>query len=118
MLRIAGIACGLLALFLAVEGGAAADKKATKNQMVKGTVKTVDTEKDVLVVNQKVKNEVVDRELSILNTTEFQVTLKSGETKSAAGRDGLRLLEGLEGASIAIKCDKDVNVLSVKAKAK
>jgi hypothetical protein len=86
--------------------------------MVKGTVKTVDTDKDVLVINQKVKNEVVDRELSITPAVEFTVTKKGAESKTASGRDGLRLLEGLEGSSVQVKCDKDVNVISVKVKAK
>ena len=116
MLRIAGIVCAAVALFLLTSAGSA-QGTAKKNQMVKGTIKVVETDKDVLIVSQKVKNEAVDRELSILNTTEFEVT-KNGKTETGVGREGLRLLEGHEGAQVNVKCDKDVNVLSVKVKAK
>jgi hypothetical protein len=113
MIRLAAIACTLLAVaFLAhvpTEGA-----MQQKNQMVKGTIKEVQTDKDVLVVLQKVKNESVDRELSIEPTTEFVVT-RAGQTKTATGSNGLKLLEGAKGAMVQIKCDKDVKVLQVKA---
>ena len=116
MIRALGILTTLLALvFLA--GGEAAAGKAQKNQMVKGTIKSVDTSKDLLVVNQKVKNESVERELSITPDTEFVVTI-GGQTKTANGRAGLQLLEGKTGSSVQVKCDKDVNVLKVTVKAK
>ena len=109
----------LLALVLFIGNDAASGQvQAKKNQMVKGTVKTVDTDKNVLIVNQKVKNETVDRELSILETTEFVVTDKSGGTKEGVGSAGLKLLVGREGAAVQVKCDKDVNVLKVTVKAK
>ena len=88
-----------------------------KQQMVKGTIKTVDTSKDLLVINQKVKNETVDRELSILDTTEFVVMTASGK-REAVGNAGLRLLEGQEGANVQVRCDKDVNVLKVTVTSK
>jgi hypothetical protein len=46
--------------------------------------------------------------------TEFVITI-GNEKKELAGKDGLALLEGKEGASVQVKCDKDVNVLKVKA---
>src|SRR5207302_238611 len=64
MIRLFAAACTLFALTLFV-GDATVDAQAKKNQMVKGTIKLVDTSKDLLVINQKVKNETVDRELSI-----------------------------------------------------
>jgi hypothetical protein len=113
--RSLGILCGLLAFVIVV--GSLSAGATQKNQMVKGTIKLVDTSKDLLVINQKVKNEVVDRELSILDTTEF-VLMIGNEKKEASGRDGLKLLEGREGANVAVKCDKDVNVLKVTVKVK
>jgi hypothetical protein len=105
------VVCALVAVPLFVGPAAAADK-AAKNQMVKGTIKVVDLAKKVLVVNQKVKNEVVDRELSITEDAEF--VIKTGkETKEASGSEGLALLEGKEGSQVAVKCDKDVKVLKV-----
>jgi hypothetical protein len=92
-------------------GAAAADKPA-KNQMVKGTIKTIDVDKQVLVVNQKVKDEVVERQLDNLGTTEFVVTTDK-DTVTKSGAEGLELLKGHEGASVKVKCDKDVNVLQV-----
>ena len=86
----------------------------TKNQMVKGTIKSVNLDNSVLVVNQQVKNETVERQLDILGTTEFEVTI-GGDTKTATGKDGLALLVGKEGAKVKVKCDKDVNVLKVTA---
>lgn len=86
--------------------------KAAKNQMVKGTIKSVDYQKALLIVDQKVKNETVQRELSITETTEF-VFKENGEEKSAIGKEGLIILEGKEGSAVQVKCDKDVNVLRV-----
>jgi len=121
MRRFLAFVCVGLALTMALfaDPTAAADKVQVKvkNQMVKGTIKSVDADKDVLVINQKVKNEVVDRELSILDTTEFVVTTATG-TKTATGNAGLQLLEGREGSSVQVKCDKDVNVLKVTVTSK
>jgi hypothetical protein len=119
MLRFAGVVCAVVAvgLFLTVGSVARAQNTKKKNQMVKGTIKSVDADKDLLVILQKVKNESVDRELSITADTEVTVTAK-GKTESGSGKNGLRLLEGLEGSSVSVKCDKDVNVLSVKVRAK
>jgi hypothetical protein len=110
---IRAIACGLafLGLFFLV-GSMPVEAQAKKAQMVKGTIKEVQLDKDVLIVNQKVKNEFVDRELSILSSTEFVVTIK-GEKKEATGSAGLKLLENSKGSSVQVKCDKDVNVLKV-----
>jgi hypothetical protein len=97
-----------VALVLFVGVGSAADKQAKqKNQMVKGTIKSVDVNKNLLIVNQKVKNEFVERQLDIQGTTEFIVNGPGGK-KEAVGTAGLELLEGKEGATIAVKCDKDV----------
>ena len=111
MARLFTAASGFLVMVLLAAGGEAGGK-AVKNQMVKGTIKVVDTSKDLLVINQKVKSEVVDRELSILDTTEF-VVMSAGGKKEAVGKEGLRLLVGKEGSTVAVKCDKDVNVLKV-----
>jgi hypothetical protein len=112
-MRTFGTLCAVLALLAFVGNGAAADKP----QMVKGTVKSVDVSKKVLIVNQKVKNEVVDRELSILDTTEWIIMI-GNEKKEAVGAVGLQLIEGKEGSTITVKCDKDVNVLKVTVKVK
>ena len=109
MMRIA--VCALFALGLFV-GVGAADDKPVKNQMVKGTVKSVNVKDGVLVVNQKVKNEIVERQLDIKSSTEFVITI-NGEKKEVNGKEGLELL--VEGASVTVKCDKDVNVLKVTA---
>ena len=109
-------ACALLALGLFVGVGSAADK-AVKNQMVKGTVKSADVSTGVLIVNQKVKNETVERQLDIKDTTEFVITI-GDEKKELSGKDGLALLVDKEGSQVTIKCDKDVNVLKVTAKIK
>jgi hypothetical protein len=114
MVRLLAGVLTLLAL-VAFTGGLTAG--AQKPQMVKGTIKSVDTSKDLLIVNQKVKNEFVDRELSILSTTEFVVT-NGSDKKEGTGKVGLALLEGKEGSSIQVKCDKDVNVLKVTVKVK
>jgi len=116
MIRIMACAITLLGVVL-FTGGELAAGKAKKNQMVKGTIKTVDVSKDLLIVNQKVKNDFVDRELSILSTTEF-VIITGKDKKEGVGKDGLRLLEGKEGSQVAVKCDKDVNVLKVTVKIK
>lgn len=112
MLRAAAV---VFALVIFVGYADAADKpKAAKNQMVKGTVKSVDVSKSLLIVAQKLKNETVERQLDIKNDTEFVITI-NGEKKEASGKDGLALLEGKEGAMVNVKCDKDVNVLKVTA---
>jgi hypothetical protein len=112
MVRSIAILSGLLALAILVSS---TDAGAQKAQMVKGTVKLVDSSKDLLVVNQKVKNEVVDRELSILASTEFVINV-GGQKKELTGSAGLKALEAIEGrigAPVQVKCDKDVNVLKV-----
>ena len=112
MVRMFAIACTLFAfLFLLSAGSEGAANQ--KPQMVKGTIKEVQLDKSVLIINQKVKNDVVDRELSIESTTEFIVMVK-GEKKIGTGADGFKLLEGAKGATVAVKCDKDVKVLQVK----
>jgi hypothetical protein len=118
MVRTVGVAivCALVAVAFCVEDGSAA-AKTKKNQMVKGTIKSVDTSKSLLIVNQKLKTEFVDRELSILETTQF-VIMQGKDKKEAVGADGLQLLEGHEGAPVAVKCDKDVNVLRVTVRLK
>jgi hypothetical protein len=119
MVRVVAFSCvavvAALALLLGSE--ASAGNKAARNQMVKGTIKVVDPSKNLLIVNQKLKNEVVDRELSITEDTEF--VLKVGkETKEASGTAGLELLQDQVGAPVRIRCDKDVNVLKVTVTAK
>jgi hypothetical protein len=115
---VLGCACALFAfLILALSNADAGGKAKKKNQMVKGTIKLVDPAKNLLVVNQKVKNETVDRELSILDTTEF-VIQTGKDKKEATGKGGLELLVGKEGAQVQVKCDKDVNVLKVLVKIK
>jgi hypothetical protein len=110
MLRVLG--CTVVGLSLAIFAASDAISAPQKNQMVKGTIKSVDTSKDLLIVNQKVKNETVDRELSILESTEFLV-IDGADKKEAVGRAGLRLLEGKENSPVQVKCDKDVNVIKV-----
>src|SRR5262249_55564627 len=107
-------AYALVALMLIVGNATAADKaaKAAKNQMVKGTIKLVDASKNLLIVSQKVKNENVDRELSITEKVEF-VIKDGGDVKEGTGPECLRVLEGKEGSMVQVKCDKDVNVLKV-----
>ena len=116
MVRLLSIAC-VIAGFAFLLAGVTGEVQAQKAQMVKGTIKDVQVDKDVLIINQKVKNEVVDRELSILSTTEFEVT-KGGTTTKATGSAGLKLLEGSKGSMVNVKCDKDVNVLKVTVKIK
>jgi hypothetical protein len=112
-----GLACALFAVMILALGNADAGGKTKKNQMVKGTIKLVDPAKNLLVVKQKLKNETVDRELSILDTTEF-VIVTGKDKKEATGKGGLELLVGKEGSQVQVKCDKDVNVLKVTVKLK
>jgi hypothetical protein len=119
--------CAVLVGAFAVGSIAAADKKdakdppagkAVKAQMVKGTIKFVDPAKALLIVNQKLttkdgKTQIVDRELSIESTTEFVI---NGD--EYVGKGALEELVGKEGASVQIKCDKDVKVLKVTVKGK
>jgi len=114
MMRTVAYSLAAVVLF-AVSGTAA--PKAGKNQMVKGTIKSVNVKAMVLVVSQKVKNESVDRQLDIKADTEFVITVGK-ETKEVSGKEGLSLLEDNVGAQVSVKCDKDVNVLQVKAKLK
>jgi len=107
------IACALLAVGLFAVTGTAIGQ-AQKNQMVKGTIKSVNVKEGVLVVLQKVKNETVERQLDIKEVTEFTITI-GDEKKEVAGKEGLAILEGNEGAQVQVKCDKDVNVLKVTA---
>src|SRR3954471_14912993 len=97
MVRILAMACTLFAFALLFQGSSEGASQQKKPQMVKGTIKEVQTDKDVLIVNQKVKNEFVDRELSILSTTEFEVT-KNGSKQTGIGSAGLKLLEGTKGS--------------------
>ena len=113
MVRLLAITCSLFA-FMLVLHGVTDGAQQQKNQMVKGTIKSVDIDKSVLIINQKVKNDVVDRELSIEESTTFIVMIK-GEKKEGVGAAGFKLLEGAKGANVQVKCDKDVKVLSVKA---
>jgi hypothetical protein len=110
MVRFLTVAGSLAVMLVLLQGPAEGVQQ--KPQMVKGTIKEVQLDKDVLIVNQKVKNEFVDRELSILNTTEFVVMTK-GVKSEGVGSAGLKLLENAKGASVQVKCDKDVNVLKV-----
>lgn len=111
-LTLAGVALAVALLVGASDATAAAQKQ----QMVKGTVKSADAKELVLVVNQKVKNETVDRQLSITPTTEFEITDADGKVTKTTGKEGLALL--VAGADVQVKCDKDVNVLKVTAKLK
>jgi hypothetical protein len=118
MLRAVVCACALAALVGLVGTSDAADKtQAQKNQMVKGTIKSVNVKDGVLVVNQKVGNETVERQLDIKDVTEFEIMI-GNDKKSLTGKAGLELLDGKEGSSVQVKCDKDVNVLKVTAKIK
>ena len=103
---------GCASLLLVVLGGApAAPAQKKMAQMVTGTIKSVDVEKGVLVILQKVKTDKVDRELSITEDVEFDVG-----GKIATGRQGMELIEKRIGASVKVKCDKDVKVLKVTVK--
>jgi hypothetical protein len=114
MVRILAVACTMLAFLFLINAGSEGAAKQ-KPQMVKGTIKEVQVDKNVLIVKQKVKNDTVDRELSIETTTEFVVTV-NGEKKTGTGADGLKLLENRVGANVQVKCDKDVKVLQVTVK--
>jgi hypothetical protein len=115
-------ACALFALVVFAGAALAADDNVAKqanNKMVKGTVKSVDADTGVLVVNQELKKDgqtqVVDRELSIKATTRFIIMGGDGK-QEADGKDALKLLkrlEGVEGARVAVKCDKDVTPTTV-----
>ena len=111
MMRSAAV-CALFALGLYVGVGSADDAKPAKNQMVKGTIKSVDGKTGVLVVNQKVKDNTVERQLDITDKTEFVIT-EGTDKKEVSGKEALFLLEGKEGSQVTVKCDKDVNVLKV-----
>jgi hypothetical protein len=116
MLRIAVGAALVLAVAVGA-GGAAdkADKQKKQNQMVKGTVKSIDYKAGVFVVSQKLKGETVDRQLDVKEDTAFEITIE-GKKQEVFGKEGLALLK--EGAQVTVKCDKDVNVLKVTAKIK
>ena len=116
MLRILAVLCTLFAFLFLMDAGTEGAVKQ-KPQMVKGTIKEVQLDKSVLIINQKVKNESVDRELSIETTTEF-IVMKGTDKKTGTGADGFKLLEGAKGATVQVKCDKDVKVLQVKVNIK
>lgn len=97
---------------VAVLAFAASGLAAQKNQMVRGTIKSADPSTGVLVVNQKVGNGVVDRELTITEKAEFVITTSAG-TQEVSGKAGLQLLQEAAGSTVQVKCDKDVNVLKV-----
>src|SRR5262249_4906190 len=99
MLRL--MICALLAVgFVAATSAGSADDKATKqekqpkqkNQMVKGTVKSIDVKTGVLVVAQQLKGEKVDRQLDIKATTEFDLTI-DGKKVEVSGKEGLEYLK-------------------------
>jgi Cu/Ag efflux protein CusF len=109
--------------FSLVTMGLAADQKnqqqtaAAKNQMVKGTVKSVDASRGLLIVEQKVGDKTVIREFDIKDSTAVSVT-HNGQTKNDFGKFALSLPGVKEGASVQVKCDKDVNATSVKISSK
>ena len=110
-LLAAALAFGLVG-FAASDASAAKAKKADKTQIVTGTVKSTDAAKSLLVVSQTVKKQKVDRELTVTAATTFSV--KDGDkTKELTGKEGLALLKGKEGTTVAVKSDKDAKVLSV-----
>ena len=102
--------CLCIVSLLFVGGSFAADK--AKNQMVKEPSNRSSRAR-TCSWSIKLDNETVERQLSITKTTEFIVTI-DGKTETSYGREGLNLIFGKEGATVAVKCDKDVNVLSVK----
>ena len=84
------------------------------DNLVKGTVKSVDAAKDLLVVQQKVHNKSVDRKLSIAADTEITITPKGEtKTKTASGKSGLQLLERLEGKSVQVRLPNRVTRIDV-----
>ncbi|OAI47587.1 hypothetical protein AYO44_01535 [Planctomycetaceae bacterium SCGC AG-212-F19] len=111
MFRTVAMVCALLALVLFVGDGSTADV-VKNNQMVKGTIKSANPSTLVLVINQKVGNGVVDRELSITEKAEFIIKSSTG-TDEVTGKAGLELLQEAAGSTVQVKCDKDVNVLRV-----
>jgi hypothetical protein len=103
------LALGVAVLFVTADCYAQNQTKAKNNQMVAGTIKSIDIGKGILVINQKVGNEKVDRELSISEDVEFDVA-----GKLSSGVSGMGLLK--VGANVKVKCDKDVKVLKVTSK--
>lgn len=108
MLR--ALACALVAVGVVALSGLANAQNTKQNQMVKGTVKSINVDDGVLIVLQKVKDETVERQLDIKGTTEFTLTI-NGEKVDLSGKDGLAKLT--PGSQVQVKCDKDVNVLKV-----
>jgi hypothetical protein len=112
-LLAAALAFGLVG-FAAPDASAAKAKakKADKTQVLTGTVKSIDAAKSLLVVSQTVKKQKVDRELTIGSATTFSV--KDGDkTKELTGKEGLALLKGKEGTTVAVKSGKDSKAVSV-----
>ena len=117
-------ACALFTLVVFTGVVLSADQNQVGNQannkMVKGTVKSVDPDTGVLVVNQELKGkdgkaQVVDRELTIKATTHWVITSDDGKQETD-GKDGLSLLKKLgggEGSRVAVKCDKDVTPTTI-----
>ena len=103
------LALGVAVLFVTADCYAQNQTKAKNNQMVAGTIKSIDIGKGILVINQKVGNEKGDRELSISEDVEFDVA-----GKLSSGVAGMGLLK--VGANVKVKCDKDVKVLKVTSK--
>ena len=112
MFRTVAMVCALVALVCFVGVGLGADNVVKNNQMVRGTIKSADPSTLVLVINQKVGNGVVDRELSITEKAEFIIKGSTG-TEEVTGKAGLQLLQDAAGSAVQVKCDKDVNVLRV-----
>jgi len=69
--------------------------------------------KSTLVLSQEVGKETVDRELSILATTE----VTAGD-KKATGKEGLNLLAEMIGATVQATCNKDWKALRVTVEGK
>ena len=116
-------ACGLLAVAIFAGFALSADNDVAKqanNKMVKGTVKSVDADTGVLIVNQELKGkdgkaQVVDRELSIKANTHWVFNTADGKQETD-GKDGLSLLSKLGGgvgSRVAVKCDKDVTPTTI-----
>ncbi len=103
------VVLGATFFFATADCSAQNQTKAKNNQMVTGTIKSIDISKGLLIINQKVGNEKVDRELSISEDVEFDVA-----GKLSSGVAGMELLK--VGANVKIKCDKDVKVLKVTSK--
>src|SRR5262249_57840715 len=112
MSRSRGMVGALRALVLFVGAASSADNVVKNNQMVKGTIKSAAPATLVLVINQRVGNGVVDRELSITEKAEFIIKSSTG-TDEVNGKAGLQLLQDAAGSTVQVKCDKDVNVLRV-----